>query len=150
MAFAEAMGCNVFGLELADVRPYWKAFEIQNKIVMANAIDIPFKDSAFDFIFTPDVMEHIPEHDVLNVLKEINRIGSKYFFFIIHTGKENLPIEALTDGEKIRMFTHICRKSPGWWGKKLTEANYGEIDFVIDGNHVMFICSKYKGCRDWS
>lgn len=150
VAFAEAMGLDVFGLELADASEYWKAFEIQHKIVIGNANDLPFGDGLFDFVFIPDVMEHIPSRDVPNVLKEINRIGSKYYFFIIHTGRENLPFEVLTNEEKVKIYTHITQRGSGWWGKKLTEANYGEIDFVIKDPHVLFICSKYKGCRDWS
>jgi len=145
VSFANALGHDVWGLDLADATNYWKLLEVNDKCLIASALNIPFKNDTFDFVFVPDVMEHIPKNDVLETLKEIKRIGSKQYFFIIHTTNETEPMSLQHEGEEVKIYSHITREGAGWWGKKIKEAGYGKIDFTIADKHVVFICTKHKG-----
>jgi len=67
----------------------------------------PFGDNEFDYCLSFDVMEHLPEDKVSDVLKEMARISCGIIVKIACHGGPPL---------------HITVKSPGWWFDKLIES----------------------------
>lgn len=66
-----------------------------------------------DLVINTDVLEHIPEDILDNVLEEI-KSHSETVFFNIHNG---LAFEVLSNGEN----AHCTVYPPEWWKKKLEE-----------------------------
>ena len=78
-----------------------------------------FKDIRFDLVICKDVMEHIPEENVVDVLSIIKAIGKKALFVI-----------PLGDNDQFRIreyeidITHVTKKDEDWWLSKLREAGF--------------------------
>lgn len=150
VSFANIMGHNAWGIDLADASFYWKSMDVGDRCFVANALNLPFKDDEFDFVFSTDMLEHIPEHDIMDTLKEMRRVGSSVYFYIVNTKQEMRPLSVMKNDEQINIYTHITRKTPGWWANKLSETKYYNIDFNITDTHVVFIATKNKEQqREW-
>ena len=67
---------------------------------------IPFPDDSFHTLFSAEMLEHIPEDEIDQVLNEFRRVA-KYFYFTIDD-EEDPPFN-----------THICIHGIGWWIDKL-------------------------------
>jgi len=65
----------------------------------------------FDLIYSTDVMEHIPEHDIPNVFDFIFS-HAKCVYLAIHTGP---ACAKLPNGEN----AHCTQKSIDWWEEKI-------------------------------
>jgi SAM-dependent methyltransferase len=79
---------DVGGTELnwgyADVRPVLTILNLtpspqmnMGQQVVGNGCRLPFGDSAFDFVFSNSVIEHVPDHDAF--AKEIARVGKRFY-----------------------------------------------------------------------
>lgn len=72
---------NLYGVE---IQPY--ALEEARKVtkglslVRGSALDLPFKDSFFDMVFTSGVLIHIHPDDLPKVMSEIYRTSKKYIW----------------------------------------------------------------------
>ena len=144
VSFAREMGYDVWGIDIARPYKYWNMYDIGGYCLNASALNIPFKNNSFDFVLIPDVMEHIPEEDILDTLREIRRIGSEEFLYYIHTSKEDQPIRVVNEKGEFKIHTHICRQGPEWWRIKLTEAGYCISNYKIKEPHIMAHCLKEK------
>lgn len=77
---------------------------------------IPESDNSFELVFTSQVLEHLPENSLSDVLKEMYRISSKYVVILCGMWeKENIP----KDGKDESDSTHITFKSRKWWENKV-------------------------------
>lgn len=70
---------EVHGIDLND-----HALEIATKKLPSfkfkkgSITDIPFDDSAFDFVFTHNVLNYVEQEDIQKALKELYRVSRKY------------------------------------------------------------------------
>jgi len=105
VAFLKA-GYNAFGTELHQIDvPYLKG-----RIINAQVPDLPFKDDEMDLLFCCEVLEHVPEEETNDFLKECKRVGKDCFFSI---------------ATKFDTFhTHINVHSPQWWLDKFNEMGF--------------------------
>ena len=129
LKYAVDRGKDVYGIDFADAREEWKKYGVEDRCKIASALDIPYPDNSFDLVVCLDVMEHIPEGDSLNALKEIRRVGSRAFIFAIALTLEKEPV-----GKKV--LTHINVKNANWWIQKMSEAGYGAAVFK-NGNQAV-------------
>lgn len=67
-----------------------------------------------DFVICCDVMEHIPESEVKNVLSDVDRLAKKWSFFVIDTKRAKKKF--LDDSN-----CHVTIRPPEWWQGKLDE-----------------------------
>ena len=111
-------GYDVWGIDFADAREAWKKWGVSERCQIASALDIPYPDESFDLVVCMDVLEHIPEEDALDALKEMRRVGSVAYIFAIALTLEKEPV-----GKKV--LSHITVKSADWWINKFIEAGYG-------------------------
>ncbi|HKZ43150.1 MAG TPA: hypothetical protein VJ044_19485, partial [Candidatus Hodarchaeales archaeon] len=63
-----------------------------------------------------DVLEHVPEEEIDEVLKEIFEYAQKFVFLSIST---KLADKKFPDGENV----HVCVKPPDWWLEKLPKTD---------------------------
>jgi hypothetical protein len=75
----------------------------------------------FDLVVCTDVMEHIPEEDVSDVLRDIFDY-SESAFFVISTRPANA---VLPDGQN----AHATVKTPFWWQDKINDV-FGKADIL--------------------
>ena len=68
---AQNMGFDAFGIEAS------RKMCDDMKVFFGTAQNIPFDDNAFDVVTMFDVLEHIPEQDIAQVLSELNRVAKK-------------------------------------------------------------------------
>jgi len=93
---------NDLGLNNYDYYPYDPAFPEYG----------PPKEA--DLVCCIDVLEHIEENFLDNVLNDLKKITKKFGFFTIHTGP---AIKKLKDGRN----AHLIQKPPSWWLPKMCE-----------------------------
>ncbi len=80
-----------------------------------------------DGVICVDVVEHIPEDDVINFIEELFKLANKFVFIVIacYPAKKKLP-----DGRNV----HLCIKSPEDWKKIIADIklNFSNISpYVI-------------------
>lgn len=84
---------NLYGIEL---QPYAVEVSKQNtkniNLIQGSALDIPFKDSYFDLVFTSGVLIHIKPGDLNIAMREIYRCTSEYFWGFEYYADEYLEI----------------------------------------------------------
>ncbi len=80
----------------------------------------------FDGLICTDVIEHIPENDVLEFIDNLFRLSNKFIFLVIAT----IPAtKFFDDGNNI----HLCLKNKEEWGKIFLEfeAKYPQINQYV-------------------
>ena len=79
-----------------------------------------------DGVICVDVVEHIPEEDVYNFIKEIFNLANKFIFIVIACYPAN---KTFPNGRNV----HVCIKTPDEWRKILSDikSNYNNISPVV-------------------
>ena len=77
----------------------------------------------FDIVICTDVLEHIPEHEIPIVLKEIDGYAWEIVFLSICTREAR---KTLPDGRN----AHLTIKPPDWWKGKICEMG-NTVDVVF-------------------
>ena len=83
-----------------------------------------------DLVCCIDVLEHIEEIFLDNVLNDLKKITKKLGFFTIHTGP---AVKILEDGRN----AHLIQKTPSWWLPKM--CSKFEIKHLQE-----IVCLRYK------
>ena len=91
-----------------DVSKYAVDNKAHQNVVEGDILDIPFKDGYFDFVYSSDVLEHIPEDHVGDAIFEIVRVADRGLLEITH---EKTPMD-IDD-------THVTMKPREWWRDKI-------------------------------
>jgi SAM-dependent methyltransferase len=72
-----------------SVGPVLKDFP-QVRLVLADGCALPFRDGAFDIVFSNAVIEHVPRETQNRFAQEIRRVGKRYF---VATPNRWFPLE---------------------------------------------------------
>ena len=67
-----------------------------------------------DLVVCCDVMEHIPESEIKNILSNINQLANNWTFFVIDT---KLAKKKFLDNSNC----HVTVQTPAWWQDKLDQ-----------------------------
>ena len=132
-------GYDICGIDIADNTRAWKEFGIENKCFVAPAHNMPFSDNTFDFVYCGDVMEHIAPEFIQPTLKEILRVGSQRFWFLI-CETTDVPV-----GEKVH--THATTMPMEWWVGQVGEAGFAIVEYGHHQYHTSIYCVKEDICQ---
>lgn len=89
MGFKDLWGIDVSQDALAMLKKKHPNYNV----VLASAVDIPFKNNFFDIVFTSGVLIHIHEKNLGKVIDEIVRVSKKYVFGFEYFSNERTEIE---------------------------------------------------------
>ena len=114
---------NSLGLKNFEYFPYDPAFPDYG----------PPKEA--DLVCCIDVLEHVEENFLDNVLDDLKKITKKFGIFTIHTGP---ALKVLADGRN----AHLIQKPPSWWLPKM--CNRFEIKHLqeVGGGFVLVTMPK--------
>lgn len=87
---------------------------------------MPIKNA--DIVLCTDVMEHIPECDVNDVLSDIREISKFAFFNIALVPPRNKACPNLPDGSPL----HCTLRSAEWWQDKIME-HFDNVGYTLTG-----------------
>ena len=134
-------GKNVLGVDLSAyaINASIKEFpEIKDKLFVSSLHDLKFlRDESIDFVYSQQVLEHIPTELNEMFFKELSRIcqkGCKLALFLV-LGYENLVAKDYNDIDK----THWNLKTKKWWLD-----NFEKYGFIEDVNLEKDMCEKLK------
>jgi ubiquinone/menaquinone biosynthesis C-methylase UbiE len=69
---------NVTGTEIVPA-----LIESRSDVIQADGANLPFENAAFDYVTMLDVVEHIPDEDIYDVFKELDRVSKKKILLCI-------------------------------------------------------------------
>ena len=81
----------------------------QDLVFHTSSKELPFEDNSFNLIFCTDVIEHIPEQDIISSINEMVRVSNKYLFFTIAKSKSDYELNGFNP--------HLTIKPREWWIK---------------------------------
>jgi SAM-dependent methyltransferase len=81
-------------------------------------------DKRFDAVVCTDVMEHIPESAVKDVLFRIFKRAGKFVFFNISTRS---AMKTLPNGEN----AHVTVKPGEWWDQQIEDCNIDGVEVIV-------------------
>ena len=87
-----------------------------------------------DLVLCNDVLEHVLEEDIDNLLKELKSLSNKVIFSI----GIKLAVHKLPNGQN----PHVTIKSVDWWLNKIKNI-FGKVVFVKDIRSVKFLCKTW-------
>ncbi len=113
--------------EFKNLSDYW---EVENIYLYDPGVEefSTYPKKKYDGVICTDVIEHIPESDVINFIDKLFKISNKFVFFVIAT----IPASKyFDDGTNI----HLSLKTENEWDKIFLdfETKYPEID-----QHIFF------------
>jgi len=109
-------GFNVYGMDITS-----QVFNGSPYLVQGCLWDLPFKDNEFDFVFSVDVLEHLPPNQVELAIKEIIRITKIKTLHCIATFKDN----------RKGFIFHLTVQPIEWWKEKFNELNQKNVELEI-------------------
>jgi predicted SAM-dependent methyltransferase len=95
------LGIPAYGI---DVSKYAVDNKAHQNVIEGDILDIPFKTGYFDFVYSSDVLEHIPEDQVGDAIFEMVRVSKRGLIEITY---EKTPMD-IDD-------THVTMKPYEWW-----------------------------------
>jgi glycosyltransferase involved in cell wall biosynthesis/GT2 family glycosyltransferase len=127
-----AHGISITGIDYSDYAVENPLPECAGRIFKGDALNIPYPDQRFDLVVSWSVLEHIPEKDLPQALREIKRVGKRAFLEIA------IPLfpghaEQIAKEDN----THCTLKPFDWWKGKLEEA--GLVVTFYDGKMNMVV-----------
>lgn len=121
-----------------DWTPALRKHKLVKNLIRASVTHLPFRAHVFDLGVNVNLMEHVPEEQVQQVLEEQKRVCRDHFF----------SIPCMTDfrqlGSYFRESGHVTFKTKAWWIQQLrilgpvehhhSENPYGWRLFIIKGS----------------
>lgn len=99
-------------------KPINELFNIASKNMRFYDIGVPeyevIPDGTFDGVICTDVLEHVPEDIIDDVIEQLFSKADKFVFLVISCG---LAVKILPNGEN----AHVTVKHPEWWNSKLKQ-----------------------------
>jgi len=87
-----------------------------------------------DFVTCIDVLEHIEEQYVDNVLDDLKRVTSNILYLTVSTREANRVLR----GKGYALNAHVTVRPPHWWMEKI-QSRFNIINFSGQGSEVEFL-----------
>jgi SAM-dependent methyltransferase len=112
------LGKEAIGVDISEYALQTSLEQVKDKLFL---LDKPLSEMGFkiDLLIAKDVLEHIPEEDIDNVLSEFYKVCDQAFL-VIPLGDN--------DAFRIREYeidkTHVTRKDEEWWINKIKKSGF--------------------------
>lgn len=118
--YLRALGYECWGLDIT-LAGCWRGRGDLDRYIEAPVWHIPFEDKFFDYTFSTDLMEHLPEEMVEASIKEIYRVTRKKTFHCIAT------FNHIVEGVNL----HRTVKQIDWWAEKFHLLNTDQLAVTL-------------------
>ncbi len=78
-------GVEVYGLDISEYAIENSKEEIKSRLQVGNAINLPFEDHSFDFVYSITTLHNLHCYDLDKALREIERIGKKNKYICVES-----------------------------------------------------------------
>ena len=78
-------GVEVYGLDISEYAIENSKEEIKNRLKVGNAINLPFEDHSFDFVYSITTLHNLHCYDLDKALREIERVGKKNKYICVES-----------------------------------------------------------------
>ena len=78
-------GVEVYGLDISEYAIENSKEEIRDRIQMGSAIDLPYEDHSFDFVYSITTLHNLHCYDLDKALREIERVGKKNKYICVES-----------------------------------------------------------------
>ncbi|MBU1111081.1 class I SAM-dependent methyltransferase [Patescibacteria group bacterium] len=117
--FTSLLGIDSYGVDISETAINQVPRRVRAKCRVSPANELLFEDNYFDLVTSFAVMEHIPERECENVIKEMLRVSRKRVLLQICV-KDSLLEK---NRHYLRDPTHINVKESEWWKDMFKECN---------------------------
>lgn len=128
-------GFDAYGIDYSD-----SAIELgwnnRKNLLLADAVNLPFKRCSFDLVLSSSVFEHIYLSDIDIALSQIEKVAKKWLFFNIDGAAVFREFELTKDESILPEFIseaikgHVTNKSYDWWRNKISD-HFTIIDELV-------------------
>ena len=117
----EKLGMDVCGIEISEYAIQNAHPRIRDRLIMANAANLPLNSSSFDLVVSKEVLPHLTEIDIELSLAEFKRVAkSANIFLEIQCAVSEAARALCLKWDR----THKTIKTPQWWRNKMDEVYY--------------------------
>lgn len=108
--FTSRLGIRSKGVDISQAAVSQINSSLNSRCRIGSILNLPFKDKMFDVVSCLALLEHIPEKDTKEALKELLRVSQKYVLLQICV-KDN-PFE---QDHYLLDQTHVNVRQSNWW-----------------------------------
>lgn len=108
------IGIDAFGIEQSIAAK--KNCRIPNYCTYTPYKSLPFKKNSFDLIYTNEVLEHINEKELNNIIVDMNKVNKGKIIHMIGVKERGKMV--------IEDPTHLTVKNEKWWEKKFNKLGF--------------------------
>jgi SAM-dependent methyltransferase len=138
-----AGGINAFGIDISDYAISKADLDIASRLVVGNAVSLPWEDKTADIVLSMEFFEHVPEDEVNTVLAEKIRVLKPGGVLAMKIGIE-LESDNQFANQEDNDCTHYTIKPRAWWENKFVNAG-----LIQDKEFQDKFDDAFKG-RDWA
>lgn len=110
---AKAEGFEAYGIDISDWAVQNADPSIRRRLVLGNAVDLPWGDHLFDVVCSWEFFEHVYENEIPNVLDEMLRV-LKPGGLLVHRIGIDMEDGQDTSGQQ-HDHTHVWEVNRAWW-----------------------------------
>jgi len=114
-------GMDVAGLDISEYAIANGHPDIQEFLRVGDVSALPFADKSFDFVFSKEMLPHVPEDRIRDAVRECMRVSKGPVFFEIQCGTTEKELEAMMSWDA----THKLLLTPSDWDALFAELGYG-------------------------
>jgi 2-polyprenyl-3-methyl-5-hydroxy-6-metoxy-1,4-benzoquinol methylase len=121
--YLRAKGYVARGIELSDWIVHTQCADLlQDGAVQIGSLDkLPYRDNSFDLVFSSDVLEHIPEDVIPQVVSELVRVSRRDLFLSISLRPSSMNNKY-----------HLTLKPREWWERRFLDCGVSVNRELVD------------------
>ena len=121
-------GMQVAGVDLSCYAIANAAPNVRPFVRQGDFLDMELSVQTYDLVLGKDIMAHIAEASVADVVEKCKQLSKKYIYYEIEVCRNDFEAEMLYKWD----ITHVTRRPPNWWKEKLYEVGYpGDYHFKV-------------------
>jgi ubiquinone/menaquinone biosynthesis C-methylase UbiE len=83
-------GLEVYGIDVSTYAIENSKIEIKERLTIGNAINLPWADNEFDFVYSINTFHNLHNYDLDKALKEMERVGKKNKYICVESYRNEI------------------------------------------------------------